>query len=364
MEIVIVGGGFAGVKAALELKKNKNNIIKLISDEKEFALHALLYEVASGGNTDDTFISLDDIFKDSNNVKVFHDKITELNAGEKNVSSEECEYSYDKLILALGSQINYFGIENLEKYSFNFFKKDSVSKLVTRIENQFKEKKPDENYIVVGGGPTGVEYAAVLIDWLYELAEKSRIKDFKPSVKLVEAQSRILPSMPKSASIAVQKRLEDLGVKVLTETQLSALDKHTVILNDEEVKSSTVIWTAGFKTNAFFEDNSDNFDFTNKHKIKIDKNLKASEDIFVIGDCADTADTGYATGAINMAEYVANYLNENNQNNYKPCRAAYLVPVGKNWSYAENYGIYCTSILGDYCRKKFIENTAKKMNLI
>src|SRR5665213_4069454 len=116
-KIIIIGGGFGGIKTALELEKNKSFQVVLISDRDEFRYYPTLYHAATGGKLAESAISMSEIFKDKN-VEIVRDEILKLDRDNKIISGKKDRYSYDKLVLALGVVTNFFGIKGLSDYAY------------------------------------------------------------------------------------------------------------------------------------------------------------------------------------------------------------------------------------------------------
>src|SRR5688572_2390661 len=178
IKILVVGGGFAGVKAALELAENDKCEVTLISDHSHFRYYPALYQAATGGKRTGSRIRLSNMLAKS---PVTFVRATAVSLDrEKNIllTKEGKKFSYDKIIFALGSVTNYFGIKGLQEYSFGIKSAEEAEKFKHHLHEQFIENgSPDLNYVIVGGGPTGIELAGALPGYLKEIMKRHDAPD-------------------------------------------------------------------------------------------------------------------------------------------------------------------------------------------
>lgn len=335
-KVLIVGGGFGGIKVALDLSQYAEHFdITLLSDREEFHYHPSLYHTATGGSRQVSSIPLTEIVG-SKPIKIAFGHANKLNREHKTIqTSEGDKYSYDILILALGSVTNYFGIRGMQEYSFGIKSIKEAEELKAHIHKQLiEDKKPDINYIIIGGGPTGVELAGALPSYVKRIMKQHGLRESKLHIDLVEAAPHIMPHMPKSVSKAFEKRLRKLGVKLYLGTPVQAETANTILMNGKYVRSHTVIWTAGTINNDFYEKNS--FMITKNHKVQVDKLLQAWPGVFVVGDNADTPYSGMAQTALYDGHYVAENLvrhaNCERPYSYKPKKPIFVTPAGPYWA--------------------------------
>lgn len=355
MHIVVVGGGFAGVKAALELSKRHVGRITLISDETYFLHHATLYATATGRSIEGSVIPLSDIFKNNAKVEVVRDKIVDLDSKRKFVSSKRAKYPYDVLILALGSVTTYFGIKGLRRHAYGIKTLADIKEFTHHIQEQVAKKKIDKEYFVIGGGPSGVELAGALHENIRYLCDVHDIRKANVKVSLVEGAPRILPSLSYTASNKVRRRLKKIGVLVLENQRVEELDDDIITINDKQFDTKTAIWTSGVANNPFFEKHSDVFKIGGRGKVSVDKYLRASKDIFVLGDNNNVKYSGMAWPAMHQAQYVAKYLAKKRARQhvkpFKPRSVPAGIPVGENWGYVEWKGLYVSGRTGYFVRR-------------
>src|SRR3990167_1710599 len=171
--VLVLGGGFGGVKTALELANNEHFSVLLISDQTNFRYYPALFRAATGGSPSASSIPLKEIFA-GEKVGLTHDTATKIDRDSKKVTCKSGKkYSYDILVVALGVITNYFGINGLDKYSYGIKTLEDAQELRDHLHKLIAdEQKPDLNYVVIGGGPTGVELAGALPSSLGHIMKK------------------------------------------------------------------------------------------------------------------------------------------------------------------------------------------------
>ena len=333
--VLVVGGGFAGVKAALELSKYRQFETTLLSDDSHFSYHPTLFHTATGGSKNQSSIPLRDLFEEKD-VLLVHGRAAHIDRAKKQIKTETGHiYEYDKLILALGSVTNYFGIKGLAEYSYGTKSLKEVEELKSHLHQQLIDHhKPDLHYIIVGGGPTGIELAGVLPEYLRKIMKAHRVRGRKVHVDLVEAAPRLVPRMPADMSYAIARRLKRLGIRLYIGKAVQGETADGLVVDGKPIQSHTVIWTAGMTNHPFFKDN--NFALTPKGKVVVDHYLQTEKDIYVIGDNADTMYSGMAQTALHDAAFVAENLARHShgekQETYTPKKPIYVVPAGPHWA--------------------------------
>lgn len=348
-KILVVGGGFAGVKAAVELEKCEDCDVTLLSDHTHFRYYPATYRAATGGKHAGSHIRLSNIL-DHTNITFQRGIATKLDREKKQIITAEGKtYHYDKLILALGSVNNYFGIEGLKEYSFNLKTYEAAEQLRKHLHSQFiAHGCPDLNYLIVGAGPTGVELAGTLPQHLRDIMRSHGIKDCKLSIKLIEAAPRILPRSPKHVSRAVAKRLRSMGIKIMTNCKVEGQNAENLMVNGAPIQTHTVIWTAGVTNHPFFKDN--NFALTDRGKVIVDEYLQAEPNIYVLGDNANTPYSGLAPTALHDGDTVAvnimRSLGGLPPKPYQPKQPTIVMPIGERWASVEWRGRHITGLTG------------------
>ena len=352
MQITVVGGGFGGVKTALELSKNKKVQVTLISDRPDFQYYPALYSTATGGSNFQSWVPLGDIFADVDNVHLIIDTVTTLDKTAKTITTASGEvHQYHTLVLALGSVTTYFGIKGLDQYAYGIKSHDEIERLKHHLVHDFSQPhQADSHFLVIGAGPTGVELASSLGAFLKQLKKKYGQPQARMSISLIEAAPRVLPRMSEKASEKVTKRLKKLGVHVETNKKVEEQTADSLIVNGAPIKSQTVIWTSGVANNPFYAANASQFEFSKNGKIVVDAHLRADKHIYVIGDNAFTPFSGLAQIAVHDAHFVAQHILRKSTKKYSAKLPAVVVPVGERWAIFEWRGITFGGPLGAFMR--------------
>ena len=334
-KILILGGGFGGVKAALELANNPNFALTLVSDQPNFRYYPTLYRAATGGSTFASSIPLAEIFA-GKSVEIVHDSVQKLDRSSKRVTGKSGKkYTYDELIIALGVVTNFFGIKGLGEHAYGIKTLEEAKRLREHLHKLIvDDRKPDLNYIVIGGGPTGVELAGALPAYLHHVMKRHNIAGKSLHINLVEAESRLLPRMPKSYSQAVAKRLRRLGVKLILGQSVQAETASALWVAGHDIKSHTVVWTAGVTNHRFLKDND--LPLNEHGRAAVDHFLSVGNSLYVIGDNAGTLYSGMAQTALYDGKFVAENLKRQaagkKMRAYIPKRPIYVTPVGPYWA--------------------------------
>jgi NADH dehydrogenase len=334
-KILILGGGFGGIKTALELADDDRFDIKLVSDRTDFRYYPALYRTATGGSQAQSRIPLSDIFE-GKNISINQDEAIKLDREKQLVHGKSGKtYGYDSLVISLGVVTNYFGIKGLKDYSFGIKSIEEAEELKSHIHEQlFEEGRPDLNYIVIGGGPTGVELAGALPAYIKKAMDNHGIKHRAVRVALVEATPRLLPRMPKDVSRSVAKRLRKLKVKLYLGKKVEGQTSDSLMVEGKPIESETVVWTAGVTNHPFLKAND--FKLNPAGKATVNQYLQAEPDIYVAGDNADTPYSGLAQTALWDGLYLAKHLkqmsNNENPDPYTPRKPIYVVPAGPKWA--------------------------------
>lgn len=330
--VVIVGCGFAGLNAAKKLAKSEDVLVFIIDRQNHHLFQPLLYQVATAGlNVADIAIPIRSQFSSSSNVLVHLGKVQSVSLDDKTVRIQEvdgdryADFGFDYLILACGAQHSYFGHPEWEEYAPGLKTLEQAIEIRKRTllafekaENEFdpQAQKALLNFVVVGGGPTGVELAGAIAD----VSRTVLVNDFKridPSsaqVILVEAGPRLLTPFDESLSERTKRDLISLGVNVMVNSRVEDINSKGVVVNGQLIESQTVIWAAGVQATQIEMAPPPVADRAGR--IKVDKNLAVPgfPDVFVIGDMAAVEMgggklvPGLAPAAIQEGKYVAQQI--------------------------------------------------------
>lgn len=357
MNITIVGGGFAGVKTALELSKDARFNITLISDKDDFQYYPALYSTATGHSHLESWVPLETIFRGKSQVKLISDTITELDVKKRTVIGESGKvYHYDRVVFALGTVTTFFGIKGLDEFAHGIKSAGEIAELQAHLRDELTNRHtPDSHYVIVGAGPTGVELAAAMGAYLRRLCVKYKLENHPISIDLVEAAPRVLPRMSERASALVANRLHKLGVTVYTNTAVKSESARELKMGDITIKSRTVIWTSGVANHPFFGAQGETFSFAPNKRVVVDEYMMAAKNVYVLGDNAATPFTGLAQTALHDALFVGRNLrrelNGKPLRKYKVVKPPVVVPVGPFWSIFEWHGLRVTGLLGAWLRR-------------
>lgn len=333
--ILIVGGGFGGIKTALELSDDSRFKLTLVTEELTFRYYPTLYRTATGGRPENSIIPLTDIL-DTKRVNIIQGKAVTLDRKAKILTLEDTRtISYDIIVLGLGVVTNYFGIPGMQEHSFSIKSVPEIVRFKQHLHKQLEDnRRPDLSYVIVGGGPTGIELAGALPGYLKEIMVNHGIKNRSVHIDLIEAAPRLLPRMSRDASRMITRRLRKLGVRVRTGQAVQALSADNLTVSGKEIRSHTVVWTAGVTNNPFFQNN--NFTMLGRGKVAVDMTLQADDSTYVIGDNANTPYSGMAQTALLDGIYVADTIKRRlegkDPKDYKVKKPVTVIPAGPRWA--------------------------------
>jgi NADH dehydrogenase len=333
--VLIVGGGFGGVKAALELCEDDRFEVTLLSNATDFRYYPTLYMAATGRKRANSSIPLTRIFE-GKPVTIVQGEAVTLDRAAKTVATKDGEtYPYDTLIMALGVVTNYFGIKGMEEFSYSIKSQEEAARFKAHLHKQLVEDhKPDLNYVIVGAGPTGIELAGALPEYLQHVMRNHNLPKRNLHIDLIEAMPTLLPRLPKDTARLVGRRLRRLGIKLYLGGKVEAATAHDLTVNGKPITSHTVIWTAGVTNHPFFSQN--NFTVMARGKVAVDIYLQAEPDVFVIGDNANTPYSGLAQTALRDGGFVANNLRRRVSGkqfkSYVAKQPITIIPAGRHWA--------------------------------
>lgn len=334
MKIIIVGGGFGGLKLVRSLNNKKEFEILLIDKFNFHQFQPLFYQVATAG-LDPSNISfpLRRVFQKSSNVHFRMATVKEVVNTENKIITDIGEFNYDILVIATGADTNYFGNQQLIDNTFPM--KSTVEaiqirhRLISNMEEALSAKSDAEltslmTIVLVGGGPTGVEMSGAIADLRRFVLPKDYPElDFKKmKIYLLEGSSKTLGTMTEKSSEDSKKYLEKLGVIVITNTIVKEYDGKTVYMqNGDKINASMVIWAAGIKGNIPSGFTPDIIVKGNRLKVDRKNKVNGFENIYAIGDVAYMETEKYPYGhpqvasvAIEQAAYLAKVLMVKNLN--------------------------------------------------
>ncbi len=309
MKVVIIGGGFAGLRITRMLNNKPGIEITLIDKYNYHQFQPLFYQVASAGlDASNVSFPFRKVFQKSRNIRFRLAEVQRISPEQNRVLTDIGEFEYDQLIIASGADTNFFGNSNLMQLAFPM--KSTVEalqirhRLIQNFEDALMAHSLEESVglmtlVVVGGGPTGVEVSGALAEMKkYVLPKDYPELDFsKMKIYLLEGTGRTLGSMSEKSSEQSREYLENLGVTVLTNTLVKDYDGMQVKLNDGDViESRTVIWAAGIKGNV--PEGIDTDLVVRGNRIKVDRfnRIQGFRNMYAIGDVAYMETSFYPNG--------------------------------------------------------------------
>ncbi|HEY8461226.1 MAG TPA: NAD(P)/FAD-dependent oxidoreductase, partial [Blastocatellia bacterium] len=293
--VVIIGAGFGGLTCARALKRAPVEIT-IVDRVNHHLFQPLLYQVAMAGlSPADIAEPIRSILRNQKNVTALLDEAVDVDFNEQAVYLRESKLNYDYLVLATGGRTSYFGHDEWEVFAPGLKDLDDAVEIRRRVLMAFEaaEKETDPEirrrlmtFVVVGGGPTGVELAGAIA----ELAHFVLARDFRrifpeeAEILLLEGGPRILPSFSPDLSEKAHRQLARLGVRVRTGAKVTDIDKRGVHLGDEMIKAATVIWAAGVSATALTRRLGVPIDRAGRVLINPDLTVPGHRNVFAIGD--------------------------------------------------------------------------------
>jgi len=319
--VVIIGGGFGGLLTAKNLK-NVDAHITLIDRSNHHLFQPLLYQVATAAlSPADIATPIRSILRNYKNLEVLMAEVTKVDPKSKSVYASGHTYQYDTLVIATGSHHSYFGKDEWEVYAPGLKTvSDAVllrKNILTAFEKAEFEDDPAKrqaylNFVVIGGGPTGVEISGAIAELSHQAlkADFRRLDQAKVQVILLEAGTRILPAFSEKNSKAAKGKLERMGVQVNTSSRVSSLNENGVTIEGREIPTKTIIWGAGNRASPAGEWLQVPVDHQGRVLVNSDLTAPSFPDVFVVGDTAAVKDgdrflPALAPVAMQQGRYVA-----------------------------------------------------------
>lgn len=328
--VVIVGGGFGGLAVARNLRRDPVEVT-LIDRRNYHLFQPLLYQVATAAlSPADIAEPIRRVLRHQKNAQVLLGAVSSVNLHEKLVHWDGGVLNYDYLVLAAGATHAYFGRDEWSARAPGLKTADDALEIRRRIllafesaemEDDMESRRAQLTFVVVGGGPTGVELAGAL----REIAAESIQHDFRrvdtatTRIVLVEGQERLLSAMREDSSTRALKDLRRLGVEVRLNTLLTEIKEDCVVLKiegrEETLPARNVIWAAGVRASRLGKSLNVPLDREGRVLVELDCSIPSHPDAFVIGDMAAFVDghtghkvPGVAQGALQMGKFVARVI--------------------------------------------------------
>jgi NADH dehydrogenase len=363
--VIIVGGGFGGLAAARALKKAPVDVV-LIDRANHHLFQPLLYQVATSVLGPGQIASpIRAILKNNKNTTVILGDVTGVNVDARSIIADSADrtgvsLAYDYLILATGVQQSYFGHPEYERYAPGLKSVADAVALRNKILHAFELAEAEEDpalhqnlltFVLVGGGPTGVEMASA-IAVLIRITLKREFRRIDPAsarIVLVDRGTRPLATFAPELSAAAKRHLEKLGIEVRLGQGVDCVDEHGVIVAGERIASKTVIWTAGVTASPAAKWLNAETDHAGRVRIQPDLSLSNHPEIFVAGDTASLEQDGkplpgVAQVAIQQRHYAGDLIRRRVTGKSMPAPFRYfdkgnLAVVGKNFAVLESHKV-------------------------
>jgi NADH dehydrogenase len=298
-QVVVVGGGFAGLTAARALARQRGLRITVVDRTNHHLFQPLLYQVATAAiNPSDIAEPIRSVLRNRPNVEVVLGEVRTISAGDRRVTlADGAVVDYDWLVLAPGGRHAYFGHPEWEALAPGLKTIEDALEIRRRVLLAFERAErattPEERhrqltFVVVGGGPTGVEVAGAIA----EIKNRALTRDFlhidprDASVLLLEGGPRILPSYPAELSRKTKELLRQLGVDVRTDSLVTAVEPGAVWSVGWRIPTDTVIWAAGNAASPLLQQVGTPLDRMGRVLVEADCSVPGHPEVFVLGDAA------------------------------------------------------------------------------
>jgi NADH dehydrogenase FAD-containing subunit/uncharacterized membrane protein YphA (DoxX/SURF4 family) len=365
--VVIVGGGFAGIAAALELRHARAQVT-LVDRRNYHLFQPLLYQVATATlSPADIATPIRALTRDIANCRVVLGRVTDIDTEDQAVCIGDRRIAYDHLVLATGAKHSYFGKDEWEPYAPGLKKIDDATEVRREILLAFEDAETTEDeaertrlmtFVIVGGGPTGVELAGAIA----ELARQGMADEFDAidpadsRIILVQSAGRVLPVMPERLSIKARIALERLGVEVRTGARVEEIDERGVVVAGERIDAGTVIWAAGVAASAAGRWVGAERDRAGRVIVNSDLSVSGCENVYAIGDTSSCDNgtgaplPGLAAVAKQQGQYVAKLLRARIEGKRAPGPFRYrdfgsMATIGREKAVADLRGVQLSGTL-------------------
>ena len=328
MKLVIIGGGFGGLRLARKLSNKPGFTITLIDRFNYHQFQPLFYQVATAGlDASNISFPVRKVFHKSKNVHFRMAEVLKILTDEKKVVTDIGDFSFDALVIATGADTNFFGSQQLTDNAFPMKSTVEALQLRHRLLHNFEDALSAKDamelqrlmtIVIVGAGPTGVELSGAIADMKRFVLPKDYPElDFtQMKIYLLEGTAKTLAAMSEKSSLQSQQYLQKLGVTVLTNTLMKEYDGKTVQLqNGDTIETAMVIWAAGIKGNVPEGIHKDLIAKGNRIKVNRHCQVNGYENIYAIGDVAYMEEPNWPNGhpqvapvAMQQADMLVNNL--------------------------------------------------------
>jgi putative oxidoreductase len=355
--VVIVGAGFGGMSCASALRTARASVT-LVDRTNYHLFQPLLYQVATAAlSPGDIAAPVRPLFRDSLDTRILLGKVSGVNTSTQVVMVDDMEVPYDFLVLATGATHSYFGKDHWAPYAPGLKRVEDAIEIRRRILTAFEraeasvdgaEREALLTFLIVGGGPTGVELAGAIAE-LARFGMEKEFRNFDPAdarVILVQSAPRLLPAFPEALSAVARRALEKLGVEVQVGSRVEAIDAEGVTVSGRRIVAKTVLWAAGVTASPAAKWLSAAADNAGRVKVAADLSIPGHPNVFAIGDTAASeawkgqAVPGLAPAAKQGGAYVARQIRAKLDGRAPPPAFAYrhlgsLATIGRKAAVAD-----------------------------
>ncbi len=304
-EVLVVGAGFGGLEAARALARDPGVRVTVVDQRNHHLFQPLLYQVATAGlNPADIAVPIRAQFSRAPNAEVRLGRVASVDLGRKRISLEDgTELGWDFLVLAGGAQHSYFGHPEWEEFAPGLKTLEQATEIRRRLLSAFESAEHEQDpaaqrrlltFVIVGGGPTGVELAGAIAD----ISRTVLVRDFRKidpasaRVLLLEAGPRILPAFAEELSRRAAEDLRELGVEVRTGSAVTGIDALGVTIGGERIEAKSIFWAAGVQASSLSRSLGVELDRAGRVMVDADLSIPGHPDAFVIGDMAHLDEPG------------------------------------------------------------------------
>lgn len=325
-KVIIIGGGFGGLNAAQSLKRADVDVL-VIDRTNHHLFQPLLYQVATAALAPGNIATpIREVLRKQKNASVIMAEIVDIDTAARKVKAlDGTEFPYDYLIVAPGARHSYFGHDEWEKFAPGLKTLQDANRIRDKVLLAFERAERCDNpeevsrylrFVVIGGGPTGVEMAGAIA----EIAYKTMFDNFRKinpamsEIYIIEGDNQVLPSYSKELGGKAKDALEKMGVKVLLNSKVTAVNEDGVMIGDRLIETSNSIWAAGNQASPLLQKLNVPLDKNGRVKVNPDLTIPGCSEVFVIGDAALAFDKegkplpGIAPTAIQQGKYVAKLI--------------------------------------------------------
>ncbi|MEM7144973.1 MAG: NAD(P)/FAD-dependent oxidoreductase [Verrucomicrobiota bacterium] len=324
--VVILGGGFGGLECCRRLADRPDLEITLVDRQNHHLFQPLLYQVATAGlAAPDIAQPTRAILSDQDNAQVLMEEVQSIDLAQNSVSTPDRKLPYDYLVIALGVQTGYFGHDEWAQYCIGLKSLADATTLRANILHAFEKAEAAETpsdssrlltFVVVGGGPTGVEIAGSLAE-LSKKALRGNFRNIDPSktkIILLEANSRLLHTFPEHLGEYAKAKLGEMGVEVMLNARVEEVGEGFVRVPSVTIDTDNIIWAAGVEAPPLTRTLGCELDHAGRIKVQNDLSIPGQSNAFAIGDISHLVDANnmavpaLAPAAIQMGRHVSTII--------------------------------------------------------